>query len=119
MLAVSVAAAAACGGSSAGPYGGDGPNGDGDPVATTSVSVRDDFFEPMEITASAGATVTWTWEGNDQHNVTWVSANLPNSQTQSSGSHQVTLPSDGGQLDYYCTIHGTPTSGMRGSVSVE
>ncbi|MEX1258611.1 MAG: plastocyanin/azurin family copper-binding protein [Gemmatimonadota bacterium] len=91
-----------------------------EPVATNAITVRDNFFTPSNVSVPAGETLTWTWAGGDQHNVTWVAAGLPNSPTQSSGAHQVTL-SDAvsGTLSYYCTIHGTPTSGMRGLVQVQ
>jgi plastocyanin len=109
----------ACGGDDSPTDPDDGSDGDGTPAATTSVSVNDDFFDPQDIAVASGATVTWTWVGGNPHNVTWVSASLANSATQSAGSHSVTMPSAAGQRDYYCTIHGTPTSGMRGSVLVQ
>ncbi|MEX2526543.1 MAG: plastocyanin/azurin family copper-binding protein [Gemmatimonadota bacterium] len=91
----------------------------GETVATTSVGVRDNFFDPTAIRVAGGATINWTWNGSQQHNVTWVSADLPNSPTQSSGTHQVVAPSSAGELVYFCTIHGSPTSGMRGTVRIE
>lgn len=94
--------------------------GDGGPVATTSVAVRDNLsFNPSHIIVSPGATVTWTWEGGLVHNVVWVAAPLPNSPDQTAGTFQATMPSVAGTLDYFCTFHGTPTSGMRGRVQVE
>ncbi|MGE0161289.1 MAG: plastocyanin/azurin family copper-binding protein [Gemmatimonadales bacterium] len=90
-----------------------------EPVVTTAIAVRDDFFEPQNATVAAGATVTWTWNGSNPHNVTWVSAGLGDSPTQTSGSYSATMPSATGALAYYCTIHGTPTSGMRGTVTVQ
>jgi plastocyanin len=117
LLALGLAAGLAACGSDA-PAGPEPPNGE-DPVATTSVAVRDNVFVPMHITVSPEATVTWTWEGSQFHNVTWVSADLADSETQTAGSHEVMVPAETGQLAYYCTVHGTPTSGMRGSVTVE
>lgn len=93
--------------------------GAGDPVATTSVSVRDNFFEPPNIIVSPGATVTWTWQGSLVHNVVWVGSALPDSPDQATGTFQATMPSSAGTHAYFCTFHGTPTSGMRGSVRVE
>lgn len=115
----------ACGGGDGGPTdpppgnGSQPPPGGTDPVATTSVQVQDNLFSPAAIRVQAGATVTWTWSGSQLHNVTWVAGNLANSPTQSSGTHQVTMPSQTGELVYYCTLHGTPTGGMRGTVRIE
>jgi plastocyanin len=89
-------------------------------VVTTSVAVRDNLtFDPSNIIVTPGATVTWTWEGGLVHNVTWVAASLPNSPDQTTGTFGATMPSVAGTLAYYCTFHGTPTSGMRGTVRVE
>lgn len=93
--------------------------GDGGPVATTSVSVRDNFFQPPNIVVSPGATVTWTWQGSLVHNVTWVASSLSDSPDQATGTFGATMPSSAGTHAYYCTFHGTPTSGMRGTVRVE
>ncbi len=81
--------------------------------------MEDSFFSPALISVSQGDVVVWTWNGtNEDHNVTWVSGGLTNSPTQSDGSHEVTMPSTPGQLGYYCTNHGTPSSGMRGTINV-
>jgi len=87
-------------------------------VTGGAVTVRDNFFDPNAVTVSLGGTVTWTWQGANSHNVTWVSGGFTNSGTQAAGSHEVTFNS-AGTFQYYCTIHGTPTSGMRGSVAVQ
>ena len=90
-----------------------------DPVATTSVSVQDDRYTPQQIVVSPGATVTWSWSGSNPHDVVWVGVDLPDSPLVTSGTHEVTMPQATGSYDYYCTEHGTPTSGMRGTVWVE
>ncbi len=99
-----------------------GCSGDSSGPNTTNtqsgVGVEDNSFNPSSHAASTGQTVTWTWRGSNQHNVTWVDPDGPAaSATQSSGSHTRTF-SVTGTFNYYCTIHGTPTSGMRGSVVV-
>ena len=97
---------------------GSGDGGGMDPVVTTQVAVNDDFFAPTDIAVSPGATVVWSWVGSDFHDVTWSSAQLPDSPLQSGGTHEVAMPSTTGEYAYYCTIHGSPSSGMRGSVLV-
>jgi plastocyanin len=82
-----------------------------------SVTVRDTAFAPVEATVRAGGVVTWTWTGTLEHDITWISASFPEADDRSTGTHQVTFPS-AGTFGYYCSIHGTPTTGMRGSVKV-
>ena len=104
------------------PIGGGGAaraGGGGDPAKTNAVSVQDPFFSPALISVVQGEVVVWTWNGSQEHNVTWVSEDLPNSPTQSDGTHEVMMPATPGQLGYYCTIHGTPSSGMQGTIIVQ
>lgn len=90
---------------------------DDEPVATTSVQVDDNFFEPTDIMVEPGATVEWSWVGSTAHNVTWDEADLANSTTQTQGGHEVTMPSSPGTYRYHCTIH--VSLGMRGTVEVD
>src|SRR5215203_2201736 len=42
----------------------------GEPVVGVhTIAVRDDEFAPAAIEVPAGTTVTWRWEGKEQHNV--------------------------------------------------
>lgn len=86
--------------------------------AQNTVQVKDNFFDPATLTVSAGQRVTWQWAGSNPHNVTWVTTSgAGNSPTQTTGTYSRDF-SAAGTYEYYCTIHGTPTSGMRGSVVV-
>lgn len=90
----------------------------GGPGTEGDVTVRDNSFSPSALTVDAGTTVTWVWDGNSPHNVTWSGPGAPAaSATQSAGTYERMFDA-AGTYDYYCTIHGTPTSGMRGSVTV-
>lgn len=89
-----------------------GPNGE------KLVKVTDNAFDPTTKTINAGEKVMWTWTGSNQHNVTWVVASgTGNSATQAAGTYTRDF-SAAGSFDYYCTIHGTATTGMRGTVVV-
>ena len=102
--------ATGCGGDS-------GTNGGDDPVATTSVTIGDNFFNPASNAVSSGATVTWTWAGNIGHNVTFASSAVSApSPTQPTGTFQVTMPTAAGEYAYQCTIHPTQ---MNGTVTVQ
>lgn len=84
----------------------------GDPVAgVTAVDVRDNEFEPAAIQIATGQTVTWTWSGNEDHNV--VGDGLE-SETQSSGTYAFTF-TEPGTYSYECTLHFF----MRGEVVVQ
>jgi plastocyanin len=89
----------------------------GDSNDATEVSVKDDVFDPASRTVSVGATVSWQWSGTHQHNVTWVVAST-NSATQTTGTFMRTFATAGSYV-YYCTIHGTPTTGMQGTIVVQ
>ncbi len=82
-------AVAACGGdtgTNTGGTGGTGGSGGGsNPVATMSVTVGNNFFDPDDILVSPGAMVTWTWGGGVTHNVTFASSLITNSGNRSNG----------------------------------
>ena len=84
---------------------------------SSAVSVADDEFEPASKTVSVGASVSWQWTGTHQHNVTWVVAST-NSATQTTGTFMRTFAT-AGSYAYYCTIHGTATTGMHGTIVVQ
>jgi plastocyanin len=87
-------------------------------IVNGAVNVNDNSFDPNAVTVSTGGQVTWSWAGSNSHNVTWVSGGFTNSTTKNAGTHDVTFASVGA-FSYYCTIHGTPTTGMRGTVTVQ
>ena len=84
----------------------------------TDVTVQDNSFNPSSTTIAVGQTVTWTWAGANQHNVTWDSGSPAASPTQSSGTYQRTF-SQAGTYAYHCTIHGSPGAGMHGTITVQ
>ena len=100
-----------------GPYGGNPPPPPPQPPpppGPNAVDVRDNFFTPVNLDVLSGATVTWTWRGSDQHNVTFADGQ-GSSTTKTSGTHSRNFPS-AGTFSYQCTIHG---SSMTGSVIVQ
>ena len=106
---------AGCGGDS-GTNGGTPTETETTTVATTSVTVSNDFFDPASIQVSPNATVTWTWDGGslEGHNVTFASTVSAPSDTQTTGTFEVTMPANG-SFTYQCTIH----AGMNGLVTVQ
>jgi plastocyanin len=83
----------------------------GDPVAgVTEVDVRDNSFGPNSIQIEPDTTVTWTWVGNNDHNVYGDGLESP---VQQEGTYAYTF-GEAGTYDYVCTLH----PGMKGRVIV-
>jgi plastocyanin len=82
------------------------------PPANAEVSVVDNSFDPEAVTLATGGTVTWTWGGTVDHNVTFSSG--PSSPSQTTGTFERTF-NDTGVFDYQCSIHG---SSMSGTITV-
>jgi len=91
------------------------PTGQYGTMPTGNVSVVDNAFIPAATTIQVGQTVTWTWNGNNLHDVTFDNAAIGNSAAQTSGSFQKTFPS-AGEYTYYCTVHSRAI--MSGRVTV-
>lgn len=143
-LAVLLAAgsAAACGGDDDNAEGGSGGGGglssggsdgegggdaevpddlvvlDGTDVAVQSL---DNTFRAQNIQVQTGATVTWTNDGRNEHDVLPIEGDawgveVEGFQPGDAYAHTFEEP---GVYDYYCSIHGTTTAGMIGTVVVE
>lgn len=102
----------ACGSDSTGP--GDDDNGNNDDP--TTVTVGDNFFNPANASVTAGATVTWQWDGNNPHTVTFDDDAFSDSDVQTSGSFAQTF-NQAGTFTYFCEVHGRAV--MSGSVTVQ
>jgi plastocyanin len=103
-----------------GNCGGGGGGGSGNSVQIQLRTDGGNRFEPANVTIPVGTTVTWTWVGGF-HDVT--SAGNP---TFASSGQPVSAPntfsqtfSSPGTYVYYCSVHGSPTSGMRGTIVVQ
>ncbi len=92
---------AACGG------GGSSPSS----AQPGAVQVNDNYFTPGTIEIHTGDTVTWTWTGAADHNVTGPGFN---SVTQGKGTTYQHTFTTAGTINYVCTIH----SGMKGVIKV-
>lgn len=79
-------------------------------VGVSEVEVQDDQFAPAAIEIPAGTTVTWRWEGEEEHNVVNDTFESP---TQTEGTFSQTF-NEPGTHSYECTLHLF----MRGEVVV-
>ena len=87
---------------------------------TDQVDVLDNTFRPGEVTVAAGTEVVWDNGGRNPHNVLPVEGEdwgveadqfAPGDQYR----HRFTEP---GTYAYYCSLHGTTTNGMVGTIVV-
>ncbi len=77
-------------------------------IHTNQVSVQDNFFTPQQVTVAVGDSVTFTWAGAVQHNVTFNDG--PASVSQQTGTYKRVFTATG-TYPYHCTIHGLSMSG--------
>lgn len=97
------------------------PGGGPSPVEIQLVSDGSgNRFSPASVTIPAGTTVTWRWVSGF-HNVmptgnpTFTGNGAPIS-APTTFSQTFSTP---GTYLYFCVIHGTPSSGMRGTIVVQ
>jgi plastocyanin len=115
---------AACsgGGGPTGYNGGNPPPSQPPPGSTsTTISVRNNRFEPAATTVNAGQTVTWAWDScNDDgyggsvcldHSVTFDGGSSSGAKSSGTWSRQF---STAGTFNYHCSVHAS----MTGSVTV-
>src|SRR5947207_14300967 len=86
------------------------------PPTSAAVSVNDNVFSPGSAVIQSGGTVTWTWAGQNIHNLTFGAGRTPhpaNQGNQVTGTAQRTLTTVG-SYSYTCTNHFN----MNGTVRV-
>lgn len=90
---------------------------------TENVDALDNSFAPEEITIPAGAEIVFTNRGRNDHNV--VPVDEDQDWTIEVDDFKPGAPpipvrfTEPGTYDYFCSIHGTATAGMTGSITVE
>jgi plastocyanin len=92
------------------------------PVQSGAVTVLagDNVFEPQTLTVADGTEITFTNDGRNQHNVLAVGDTPFSAETASfePGESFTWKASKPGTYRYYCSIHGTATAGMTGTIQV-
>jgi plastocyanin len=92
-----------------------------DAPLTATVNLLAASFSPSSVTIKNGGTVTWTNNSGLQHNLLWDDnppAGVDDVDPFNAGQTRPFTFNATGTFDYHCSIHGTATSGMRGSVTV-
>lgn len=116
-LVIALAVAAACGGGSDSPVTPIIPSTPSNPIATTSVSLQDNAFNPENIVVLPSSVVTFTNNDHITHNVIFTNPNIQSITDPgwTSGNRTTTMPATAGTYSYTCTIH----AGMNGTVKVQ
>ena len=87
---------------------------------TIAVQALDNRFEAKEITITAGSTVTWSNDGVNVHDVVPAEGSdfgVKPKDFAPDATYSTTF-STAGTYAYYCSLHGTATKGMTGTVVV-
>ena len=74
-------------------------------------------FNPQSLTVSAGTTVTWTNNDQVQHTVTWDDQSVNSGLLNQGETFSYTFDTPG-TYGYFCIPHGSPGSGMFGTITV-
>jgi uncharacterized cupredoxin-like copper-binding protein len=120
---VSLVVLAACGGDDDGNGNGNG-NGAENGASSVDVEMGEMYFEPNEISADAGSTLTINFDnvGNQLHDFTIddfngeeVEIDVPSGEQ---GSLSLDMPDEAGEYEFYCAIPGHREAGMEGVLTV-
>jgi len=92
------------------------PGGDPGEVRINLLNSGGNRFEPANVTIPVGTKVTWTWVAgfHDVSSGDFTGSGEPVSPPR---SHSFTFESPGTYI-YFCSVHGSPTGGMRGTIVV-
>ena len=85
---------------------------------SVTVDMVDNNFQPEYVTVSAGTKVTFLNRGHNRHNVFSVDDGFTSSGFLGRGDSWKVTFKDAGDYPLYCSLHGTPTSGMVGGIRV-
>ncbi|HVE98630.1 MAG TPA: plastocyanin/azurin family copper-binding protein [Mycobacteriales bacterium] len=89
-------------------------------AANASVSATSgNTFEPSRVAINVGDSVTWTTTGGVNHTVTSSSPNWEKDDAIPVPGRSTSFTfKAAGTYAYYCKTHGSPSAGMRGTVTV-
>lgn len=102
------------------PRGGDpnAPPGCVGVPAKIEINSTGTAFEPATITVDKGQPVCWTWSSASlTHNISSSDGFFSSGPPATQGTFQKTFTS-AGTFGFHCQVHGTATTGMRGTVIV-
>lgn len=89
----------------------------GETPTVQRVLLQEFTFQPQDLTVVAGTTVIWVNQDGAPHNVTFVDGSVTSDNFFQGEAFEITFE-EPGVYPIYCTLHGNPTSGMIGTVTV-
>lgn len=87
------------------------------PPPPQRVLLQNFVFSPATLTVLEGTTVTWVSQDAAPHNVTFADGSVASGDFGRAGTFDFTFASPG-EFVIYCTLHGSPGSGMSSTISV-
>lgn len=85
---------------------------------SVTIDAADNVFQAPYTEISKGTTVTFKNAGHNEHNVVSVGSAFPTSKLLQPGDSYTVTFKNAGDFQFYCSLHGTPTSGMTGGARV-
>lgn len=123
-MAIAGLAVAGCAGDSADEASSTTTAGDFEDMtgeASVVIQARDNAFVPEHVVISAGTEVTFDNRGRNPHNALPVDegafTEVPTEDLQP-GDEATVAFDEPGEYPYYCSLHGTETAGMIGTIRV-
>ena len=90
---------------------------------TENVDALDNSFAPEELTVQAGTEIVFTNRGRNDHNVIPADSEqdweIPVDDFKPGTEAAPIRFTEPGTYGFYCSIHGTATAGMIGTITVE
>ncbi|MEX0754179.1 MAG: hypothetical protein WD206_04590 [Actinomycetota bacterium] len=85
-----------------------------------TVGIDDNFFNPSTVSGIQGGGIAWDWlTPNRQHNVRQNKGLFISGAPTSNDDAVFVRTLSAGTFPYYCEVHGSPTSGMRGTLRIK
>jgi plastocyanin len=100
-----------------GPVAGSAFAADAPVSGKAKVKAGDNFFKPDDIVITAGTKVTWINTGKILHNVHPAKGKWGTKSLKKGAKYSYVFKQPG-EYSYWCTFHGSPTSGQRGVIEV-
>jgi plastocyanin len=96
------------------------PGGGTNEVRIQLLSAGGNRFEPSNVTVPTGTKVTWTWVAGFHDVTSTGTSTFTGSGDPVSPPHSYSVTFDTpGTYVYFCSVHGAPASGMRGTIVVQ
>ncbi|MBC7447287.1 MAG: T9SS type A sorting domain-containing protein [Hymenobacteraceae bacterium] len=87
--------------------------------ATINVSVSDNRYSPINVTAAPGDNIVFTYNGQSSHPTVSDNAAFATFPMNSSNRTRTITLNAAGVYGYHCQLHGSAGSGMFGTITIQ